>query len=123
MNKILKLYKNLFKSSKNDFKIQSFTYFIPAPPQRSSGYREKQFDKLFYEYINKGYEIISFHSQACNNPNQSGMWIVCVVRALNHEASLLSLNDIFHDKVKASSEVKNEIDGLYYINEVESENI
>lgn len=115
---MIEILKNLFKSQKPNFKIQSFTFFIPAPPNRSTGYREKQFDKVFFDFINKGYEILSFNTQAYSSPNQSGMWIVCVVRALNEQAEPLSLNELMHDQVKGKSDIKSEIEGLYYIDDI-----
>ena len=119
------LNKFLSNKDKNEsqYKIQSFTFFIPSPPPRNTGYREKQFDKLFYDFINKGYEIISFNTQVCSGQKQSGMWVLCVVRALNEEASLLNLDEIFHDQLKNSQVVKDEVDGLYYIKDLTGEDI
>ena len=109
---MINLLKKIFKPT-NNFKIQSFTFFIPSPPARSSGYREKQFDKLFYEFINRGYEIVSFNTQTSSGTNQSGMWIICLVRALNEEANELKLEDF----------VTETVEGLYYINDEKYENI
>ena len=83
--------------SENNRKIQSFTFYIPSPPERKVGYREKQFDKVFYQFINQGYEIISIHTQANNNPSHSGMWFICIVRALNEKAEQLNLDSFFND--------------------------
>lgn len=82
--------RNLFK--KKQFKIQSFTYYIPSPPERQNGYREKQFDKVFYNFINQGFEILSITTQTNTGPSHSGMWIVCIVRALNIKADELNLD-------------------------------
>lgn len=102
---------------KKNYKIQTFTFFIPGPPPRSTGYREKQFDKLFYDFINKGYEILSVNTQGATGEKQSGMWIIFTVRATNPEAEKLDLEEIFHDSVKTKSTVKNSIEGLYYIDD------
>lgn len=104
------LIHSLFKPT-NNFKIQSFTFFIPSPPARSSGYREKQFDKLFYAFINRGYEVISLNTQSSLGTNQSGMWVICLVRALNSEAEKLNLEDFQADTVE----------GLYYLDEEKNE--
>jgi hypothetical protein len=110
-----------FKSTKNNYKIQSFTFFIPSPPPRNTGYREKQFDRIFYEFINKGFEIVSFKTQACSSTIQSGMWIICVVRALNEKANQLSLDDIYNDQMINRKNNKNEVEGLYYIDDLAQE--
>jgi len=112
--------RKLFIDNSQNFKIQSFTFFIPAPPARTSGYREKQFDKIFYEFINKGYEILSFNTQASNSVNHSGMWIICIVRAKNKEAEKLNLNEYFHDQILNQNN-PNEIEGLYYIKDLTNE--
>jgi hypothetical protein len=103
----------LFKEKKN-YKIQSFTFYIPSPPARTTGYREKQFDKIFYEFINKGYDILDFKTVSSNGEKQSGMWAIFIVRALNESAESLNLDHYFHDNMK-NSKSDSEIDGLYYI--------
>lgn len=107
---------------KKNYKIQSFTFFIPSPPPRSSGYREKQFDKLFYEFINRGYSILKFETQASTGEKQSGMWLIFIVQANNVKAEALNLDEIFHDSIKSKSVIKEEIDGFYYIDDRAQEN-
>lgn len=98
---MLRLFKNLLNkigisSEDNSQKIQTFTYFIPSPPRRDTGYREKQFDKEFYEFINKGYEIISINTQQSSDINKSGMWFICTVRSKNPESAKLEFLDSFN---------------------------
>ncbi len=114
---MFELVTSIFKNKK-DFKIQSFTFFLPSPPPRATGYREKQFDKIFYEFINKGYKILNFTTQAqSSGEKQSGMWILVVVQATNSESEKLNLDEIFHDSIKAKAPVKDSIDGFYYIDD------
>ena len=121
MNHLFTFFKSLLRAQK-DYKIQSFTFFIPSPPSRATGYREKQFDKLFYEFINRGYKIINFTTQASSSGgNHSGMWILCLVQATNHEAEKLNLEDIFIDQLKSKAQVKEEVEGLYYIDDKANE--
>lgn len=109
-------------SSQKDYKMQSFTFFLPAPPPRATGYREKNFDKLFFEFINRGYKIINFTTQATTSGEKhSGMWIVCLVQATNPEAEKLNLDDMFMDQLKNKTQVKEEIEGLYYIDDKANE--
>ena len=111
-----------FLGLKNNYKIQSFTFFIPSPPPRSSGYREKQFDKVFYEFINRGYRILNFTTQVSSGEKQSGMWIILLVQALNKEASCLNLDETFLDSIQTQSTTKEAIEGFYYINDQAEEN-
>lgn len=114
MNYFLRFITKNFKAKKN-YKIQSFTYYIPAPPPRSTGYREKQFDKIFYDFINKGYEIINFTTQMANSgENSSGMWVICLVRAISLEADSLNFDDFIKEAI---SRGENKIEGLYYIDD------
>jgi hypothetical protein len=86
-----RLWTNLFQQ--NQFKIQSFTYFIPAPKPRKTGYREKQFDKLFFEFINVGYNILDFKTQRCMSGQEtSGIWVIFILQAKNAEAEKLNLD-------------------------------
>ena len=77
------------------FKIHSFTYFLPSPPPRSTGFREKQFDKVFYNFINKGFKIISVNSNYHNDTKgASGIWLIFTVQARNSKAEKFNLNDL-----------------------------
>ena len=105
---------NFFNLTK-EFKIQSFTYFIPSPPLRSTGYREKHFDKLFYTYINKGYKILSVNTQSISGEKCSGMWVVFIVQAKNKEAENLDLQLELNEIIK--SNVDENIEGFYSIDE------
>lgn len=117
MLKSLYIFLKRLLRAQNDYKMQSFTYFIPSPPSRASGYREKQFDKLFYEFINRGYKIINFTTQASSGEKHSGMWIICLLQATNAEAEKLNLEDIFMDQVNGKQQIKEEVEGLYYIDD------
>ncbi len=88
--------KNFFRQIKSFFRptpyrLQTFTYYIPAPPQRKTGYREKEFDKTFYSFINQGYDILSMSTQSHHGPQGSGMWVIYTVRAKNAKADRLDL--------------------------------
>jgi hypothetical protein len=92
---------------KSPFKIQSFTFYIPAPPQRNTSYREKQFDQTFCDFINHGFKIISINTQGHVGGNHSGMWFICVVQALTEEADQLNLSEI--------SDRSEKTEGLYHL--------
>lgn len=117
INRLFSLFKSLIKHEK-DYKMQTFTFFIPSPPARSTGYREKHFDKLFYEFINRGYKVINFTTQASSaGEKHSGMWVLCLVQATNAEAEKLNLDDIFMDQLKGKSDIKEKLKRLYYIDD------
>ena len=117
IHRLFSFLRSLSKDQK-DYKMQTFTFFVPSPPARSTGYREKHFDKLFYEFINRGYKVINFTTQASTSGEKhSGMWIICLVQATNAEAEKLNLEDILQDQLKGKSEVKSEVEGLYYIDD------
>lgn len=67
--------------------IQTFTYYIPAPPPRRNGYREKEFDGLLYKFINQGYEVLSVNTQAHQSAAQAGMWVIFTVKATSKKAA------------------------------------
>jgi len=73
---IAKLFKRSYYGQK------SFTYFLPAPPQRNTGYQEKEFD-LIISYLNKkGYDVLDFRTESINygeNGSSAGIWIVCLL--------------------------------------------
>ena len=118
---MFKLPTFLFKKRER-FKIQSFTFYVPSPPPRSSGYREKQFDKIFYQFINRGYKILNFQTQTSNGEKQSGMWLIFIVQAENAKAQVLNLDDIINDSIKEKALLKESIDGFYYIDDKVLEN-
>ena len=55
------------KLSGNKMKeFKTFTYFIPAPPHRKNGYREKEFDKM-QKSMNIKYNGCGFIKHKWNN--------------------------------------------------------
>lgn len=91
---------------------QTFTYFVPAPPKRNTGYREKEFDKVFYNFINSGYELINLTTQNSGVESSPGMWIIATVRATKPN---LKLN--LSEDYTQTTEEDEQIDDLYYIHE------
>jgi len=89
------------------YKIQTFTYYIPAPPDRDSGYREKQFDQVFYDFINQGLEIISINTVPNTGPKSSGMWYIATVRGdvpleLEEKIQQFSVDEIQLEELESS---------------------
>ncbi len=82
-----------FILGRDSFKIQTFTYYIPAPPRRKTGYREKEFDKIFYHFVNQGFEILNVQTQSHTGESGSGMWVLFTLKALNLKAQELNLDN------------------------------
>lgn len=66
--------------SKNDL-VKTFTYYIPAPPHRKSGYREREFDKIMQGILTSGFELLSLHTQGVGGPENPGLFIVATIKA------------------------------------------
>jgi hypothetical protein len=76
-------------SAKKDFPLQTFTYYIPAPPHRNTGYREREFDKIMAGISNSGFEILNVNAQSVSTHDHSGLFIVVVLRPINKKAKLM----------------------------------
>jgi hypothetical protein len=65
------------------YKIRTFTYFVPSPPKRKTGYQEKEFDQLI-SYINsEDFKICNIQTQMSTQNDSSGMWVILQIRPLN----------------------------------------
>ncbi len=76
--------------------LQTFTYFIPAPPFRTTGYQEKELDKVLFELCEKGYQIVDIKTQSISpsdNQNCSGMWVICLLQRDPHLGPHLMANE------------------------------
>lgn len=92
----------------------TFTYFIPAPPNRRSGYREREFDKIFQSILNSGFEIEEFKTESVQHP-QSGVFVIAVLKTKSKKVFKLDENIDMHDLFKLSQE--NEDSDIVYEDE------
>ena len=92
------------------FPYLTFSYYIPAPPKRLSGYREKEFDRQLFHFLQSGYKLISLQPQGHNTDSASGMWVIATVRSLTPKKQVN-----FDDCTQMTNEESSDIDGLYYI--------
>jgi hypothetical protein len=75
------VFRSLFNRKKTYFAKKTFTYYVPAPPSRKTGYQEREFDSVV-EHINSlGYEIIDLKLQSHSSDQKSGLWIICLLGA------------------------------------------
>jgi len=84
---VLQSITNLFRKKKEYKAIKSFTYYIPAPPDRKSGYQEKEFDQIFSHLMKNGFDIIDTKMQSASSNNASGVWVFCLLGAKTNEAA------------------------------------
>lgn len=78
-------------------KVRSFTYYIPAPPERKNGYQEKEFDQIFDHLMSLDFDILDFKTQAYAGEKSSGMWIVCILGAKTEKAAKYNLDIEYTD--------------------------
>jgi hypothetical protein len=83
-------------SSKNLKQIKTFTYFIPAPPNRKTGYREKEFDKIMNGILQSGFEILDLQTQSV----ETGVFIFAQIKANSKKTFDLDKDLDIQDKFK-----------------------
>lgn len=86
------------RSGKKNTLTKTFTYFIPAPPARKSGYREVEFDKIMHGILTSGFEILDLQTQAV----PSGLFIVALIKADTKKTYLLDEKLDLHERFRLS---------------------
>tara|TARA_Y100000780_G_scaffold232596_1_gene268888 strand:- start:18433 stop:18771 length:339 start_codon:yes stop_codon:yes gene_type:complete len=79
------------------FPAKTFSYYLPAPPKRKSGYQEKEFDRIIEHLREKEFEIIDMKIQSHTIENHGGVWIFCLLRPLSSNASKMEINIDYQD--------------------------
>jgi hypothetical protein len=109
------VFNSLIKKKKKYYSTQTFTYYIPSPPSRKTGYRETEFDSIVTKIISLGFEIISITSQSHSSEEKSGMWIICHLGATTEEVSKKiitvdeSKNEISNTKIELDPSIIHEL--------------
>lgn len=95
MSKIFHFFKIFFFGDSEKGLIGTFTYYIPGPPERKNGYQEKEFDTTLTQLLQKGFKVLSFHTQTHQSANQSGMWVIFLLKGRKKlwEEDILSNKD------------------------------
>jgi hypothetical protein len=104
----MKLFKKLTpfsEKSPREYPEKIYTYFVPAPPRRKHGYREKAFDKLAASVIARGFKIVSVHTESLNTDGSSGIWIILILMPLHNEAAQLDLDELQPYSLTDDSEI------------------
>lgn len=89
-------------STKKGLPLQTFTYYIPAPPHRKNGYREREFDKIMAGISHAGFEIIDLKVQSVSTHDHGGLFVVATIRPLNKKAQALDKGQDMHENFKLS---------------------
>jgi hypothetical protein len=84
------------KSGKKKKEMKTFTYFIPAPPHRKNGYREKEFDKIMAGILQSGFELMDLKTVGMEN----GMFIVALLSVPSKAVAKLDEHLDLHERFK-----------------------
>jgi hypothetical protein len=87
-------------SGKTKSLIKTFTFYIPAPPHRKSGYREREFDKIMQGILTSGFELVDLKVQAVGGPDNSGIFIVTTIKAKDKKTWDLDVGLDIQEKFK-----------------------
>lgn len=96
--------------------LKTFTYYIPAPPKRNHGYREKEFDKIVHGLLSSGdYELVQMQSQSLNTNDHAGLFVVLLLKPLTKKAFELNLDEheqfsLNRDTLPEGIELEDDID-------------
>jgi hypothetical protein len=90
------------RSGKQASKKSTFTYYIPAPPHRKSGYREREFDKIMQGILKSGFEIEQLHTQAVGGSENGGLFIIAQLKAKSQKIMELDAALDMQEKFKLS---------------------
>ena len=80
-----------------------FTYFLPTPPKRKTGYQEKEFDRIVSHIISLGFAIKDIKLSTVSGTLSSGMWILCLLEPLTPKAAKMNLEITYSDVTEKMS--------------------
>lgn len=86
------------RSGTKNVLTKTLTYFIPAPPQRKSGYREVEFDKIMQGFLTSGFQLLQLQTQAV----ESGLFVIATIKAGNKKIFALDEKLDFHEQFRLS---------------------
>ena len=88
------------KSGKKTF-YKTFTYYLPAPPSRKSGYRERELDKILQGFMDSGFELHSLNTESISHET-GGMYVLAIFKTSSKKVSDLDLNQDLQERFKLS---------------------
>ena len=85
------------RSGKKTYRT-TFTYFVPAPPLRKSGYREIEFDKIMKGILESGFEIETLETQSTPN----GIFVLAILKTNSKKVFETDSSQDMHERFKLS---------------------
>lgn len=83
--------------AKKETSTRTFTYYVPSPPKRNTGYQEKEFDKVFEKHFgkNSNRKVLSITTEQQYDNEKSGLWIICLYeeKVLKNSSSSITSKD------------------------------
>lgn len=88
------------RSSRSGKRIyrKTFTYFLPSPPQRKSGYREREFDKIIQGILASGFEIESLETQGTDG----GLYVLILLKTNSKKIFEMDIDQDIQERFKLS---------------------
>ncbi|HXH29638.1 MAG TPA: hypothetical protein VNJ01_02385 [Bacteriovoracaceae bacterium] len=80
---------------------KTFTYYLPAPPSRKSGYRERELDKILQGYLESGFELHSLNTESISHET-GGMYVLAVFKTRSKKVADLDRDQDLQEKYKLS---------------------
>ncbi|MES2529347.1 MAG: hypothetical protein V4598_19825 [Bdellovibrionota bacterium] len=87
-------------SGKNKNLVKTFTFYIPAPPHRKTGYREREFDKIMQGILTSGFDLVNLQCQPVGGSENSGLFIVAIIKAKDKKVWNLDMELDIHERFK-----------------------
>jgi hypothetical protein len=100
---VIKMLNRAKKSGLKPKQLKTFTYYIPAPPNRKNGYREKEFDKILHGILQSGFELVDLKTESVSNGDQGGgLFIIALLNAPTEKIAKKDAHLDIHEQFKLS---------------------
>ena len=103
----LSVINSIFKKNKY-LSTRTFTYYIPAPPARKTGYREKEFDQMLAHILKHDFELIDIKIQSISGESK-GLWAICILGCKTPLAQNFDLNIEYASLGEHTQHIDNDI--------------
>lgn len=94
---LLSLVKKAFLKNEKKQITRVFTYYIPAPPARKVGYREKEFDQVINYICDHGHKLLDITTAPHSQDERAGVWAICRFQTLTEDAKQFNFDFEYRD--------------------------